>query len=167
VADAGPLVGLARIGLLGILRDLYREILIPPRVFDELRVAESRPGSRALLEAVRAEWLLQVAPEPAEDLQGLRLLVDPGEAEAIILALQKGSRFLLIDDKQGRALARSRGLRIVGTGGVLLSAKEHKLIERVSPVLDRLTACGYRLAVGLKRKILELAGETVTGPEEP
>jgi predicted nucleic acid-binding protein len=164
VADAGPLVGLARIGLLGILRDLYQEILIPPGVFDELRVSESRPGSKALLEAVRAEWLLRVEPEAAEDLQSLRLLVDPGEAEAIMLALQRGSRFLLIDDKQGRALARSRGLRIVGTGGVLLSAKERELIEQISPVLDQLTAGGYRLSAELKKEIMKLAGETAPGP---
>jgi len=42
---------------------------------------------------------------------------------------------------------------------VLLSAKEHKLIEQVSPVLDQLTAGGYRLSPGLIRKIRELAGE--------
>jgi predicted nucleic acid-binding protein len=57
---------------------------------------------------------------PADDLQNLLLLVDPGEAEAILLASQKDARFILIDDQQGRALARSRGLRIVGIGGCSL-----------------------------------------------
>lgn len=159
IADAGPLVGLAKIGTLGILRDLYQEILIPPAVFDELRVSESRPGSGALLEAVRLQWLICVKPQPTQDLQSLRLLVDPGEAEAIVLAAQRAARFLLIDDKQGRTLAKSRGLRIVGTGGVLLAAKEHKLIERVSPVLEQLAAGGYRLSVSLVKVILQLAGE--------
>ncbi len=159
IADAGPLVGLARIGLLGLLKDLYQEILIPPRVFDELRVSEGRPGSKALQEAIGLQWLVCVQPEPTEDLESLLLLVDPGEAEAIVLAIQRGARFLLIDDKQGRALARGRGLRVVGTGGVLLSAKEHKLINRVSPVLDQLTAGGYRLSTGLIKALLDLAGE--------
>ncbi|HKH46400.1 MAG TPA: hypothetical protein VKM72_17200 [Thermoanaerobaculia bacterium] len=109
IADAGPLVGLARIGLLDLLRDLYQEILIPPRVFDELRVSESRLGSRALLEAIRLQWLVCVQPEPTEELQSLLLLVDPGEAEAIILAIQRGARFLLIDDKQGGPLQRAAG----------------------------------------------------------
>lgn len=159
IADAGPLVGLARVGRLGILRDLYQEILIPPCVFDELRVSESRPGSAALLEAIRLQWLVCAQLEPSQDLQSLRLIIDPGEAEAIVLATQRAARFLLIDDKQGRALAKSRGLRIVGTGGVLLAAKEHKLIERVSPVLEQLAAGGYRLSASLIARVLELAGE--------
>jgi hypothetical protein len=159
VADAGPLVGLARIGCLGILRDLYQEILVPPAVFAELRISESRPGSAALLEAVRLQWLVCVSPGPTGDQQSFRLLVDPGEAEAIILAIQRAARFLLIDDKQGRALAKSQGLRIVGTGGVLLAAKEHKLVERVAPVVEQLAAVGYRLSAGLIKTVLELAGE--------
>jgi predicted nucleic acid-binding protein len=159
IADAGPLVGLARIGQLNLLKDLYREILIPPRVFDELRISESRPGSFALLEAVRLQWLVCVKPEPTEDLETLRLLVDPGEAEAIILAIQRSARFLLIDDKQGRALAKVRGIHVVGIGGLLLSAKERQLIEQVSPILDQLSVEGYRLSTGLRQRLLELAGE--------
>jgi hypothetical protein len=50
-ADAGPLIGLARAGLLGILPRLYPAVEVPPAVVDELRIAEDRPGSRALREA--------------------------------------------------------------------------------------------------------------------
>jgi predicted nucleic acid-binding protein len=159
IADAGPLVGFARIGRLELLKNLYQEILIPPAVLAELRVSESRPGSEALSEAVRRQWLICVKPEPTDDLQRLCLRVDPGEAEAIVLAAQKAGRFLLIDDKQGRALARSRRLRIVGTGGVLIAAKERQLIKRVAPVLEQLGAGGYRLSEGLIKTIVEMAGE--------
>jgi predicted nucleic acid-binding protein len=42
---------------------------------------------------------------------------------------------------------------------VLLAAKERQLVGNIGPVLDQLTAGGYRLSVALIRKILEKAGE--------
>lgn len=158
IADAGPLIGLARVGLLDLLRQLYGKVLIPLQVFEELQIAEDRPGSRALRMATEEGWL-----EPV-DLGGsgaepLSLALGPGEACAILLAEQQQCRFLLLDEQRGRAVARKRGLRVVGTGGVLLAAKQRGLLDRVSVALDRLAASGYRLSAELRERILVLAGE--------
>lgn len=123
-ADAGPLIGLARAGLLQILPKLYSVVEVPPTVVEELRVEEERPGSRALREAQAAGWLVTRGLEWPEQATKLEEVVDGGEAEAILLAEERRSRFLLLDERRARLLARSRGVAVVGTGGVLIAAKE-------------------------------------------
>lgn len=85
-------------------------------------------------------------------------LLDRGEAEAIVLAQSMNAR-LLIDERKGRALARSRGVIVIGTGGVLLLAKREHVIDQIAPILDELASHGYRLSDGLRRELLVLAGE--------
>jgi len=158
IADAGPLIGMARVGLLSLLKDLYLKVVVPPRVYDELQISLLRPGFKALVAAFQETWMTVEAPRPTTDLDELKEVLGDGEAEAIVLAQQRDAR-LLIDEKRGRSVASSRGLKIVGTGAVLLLAKERGLIDRVSDALDQLASHSYRLSGDLRARILELAGE--------
>lgn len=159
VADAGPLIALARIDALAFLWELYGEVLVPLRVFTELRIGESRPGAMSLRTAQEAGWLRVVETNLSPET--LRAIpVDPGEAEAIWLAENSPDlRFLLIDERRGRQLARQRGLAVVGTGGVLLVAKAEGLAPEIRSYLERLAEIGYHLAPRLSEEILRLAGE--------
>ena len=158
-ADAGPLIGLARAGILEILPRLYPTVEVPPAVVDELRLGEDRPGSRALREAHEMGWLVTVTLNRPERLAEVGHAVDRGEAEAILLAEERGSRFLLLDKRRARAVARSRGIVVVGTGGLLLVAKERGLLLSVGPALEKLAEAGYRLSPRLREEIARLAGE--------
>lgn len=158
VADAGPLIGLARVGALPFLHQLYGEVLVPPQLVEELRLDERRPGSQALAKAVADGWLKAVRPAGPGGWRSPPGL-DPGEAEAILLAEATGARFLLIDERRGRSAARARGIPVVGVAGVLLVAKEGQLIPAVAPWMGRLAAAGYRLSPDLMARVLRLAGE--------
>lgn len=159
VADAGPLIGLARVGLLPLLHQLYGTVLIPAQVLEELQTSADRPGSRALHAAVQEGWIAAAPLNEGEELESLSLALGPGEAGAIVLAAHRPCRFLLLDERRGRIVAKRRGLRVVGTGGVLLTAKKQGLLARIQEALDQLAKCGYRLSPELRRQILDLAGE--------
>jgi predicted nucleic acid-binding protein len=117
-------------------------------------------------EAVRQElgteipaWL-QVE-EVRESAHVHRLISDlgKGEAEAIALALEKQPCTLIFDDKKARRIAGSLQLKLTGTLGVLVRAKELRLIESVRQLIQELEDRNFRFGAALKDEVLKLAGE--------
>jgi predicted nucleic acid-binding protein len=159
VADAGPLIGLARIGRLNLLRKIFGTITIPRQVFNELKLSSDRPGTKAILKAIDSGWIKLEKVKNSDKLSRLHLLVDAGEAEAILLALERDARVLIIDDRKGRKTAKRLRLRLLGTGGVLVAAKRAGHLKDVTSVLTDLADAGYHLSPNLSKRIIELAGE--------
>ena len=82
VADAGPLIGLARISRLELLRSLFTSTILPPAVYTECVSASGKPGAAAIAQAVDDRWLTVRAPsKPAP--RDLPTGIGPGEREAI------------------------------------------------------------------------------------
>ena len=159
VADTGPLIALARIGRLGLLRRLYGRVVVPPAVHVELAIDSNRPGAKVLAGVFAAGWIAVETVMDTSVRVELDQLLGPGEAEAIALAGQEDTRFLLIDDARGRRTARARGIPVVGVVGVLLVAKSRGELAAVGPVLDRLSDAGYRLSPRLVAATLDRADE--------
>ena len=160
VADTGPLIALARVARLELLRQRYGRVVVPPAVHAELALDSDRSGARALSGAFNAGWLTIGSVTSSGSVRELAGLLDPGEAEALALAEQEAARFLLVDDARGRGIARSRDIAVVGAVGVLLAAKSHRgEIAAVSPILEALTNTGYRLSPRLVAGLLDRAGE--------
>jgi predicted nucleic acid-binding protein len=115
------------------------------------------------LSAALAENAIQtqtLTHDAKSELARLRLLLDAGESAAIVLAEQMNCRFLFIDERRGREIARRRGIPAVGLAGVLLAAKRSGLLETVVPALADLSRQGYRLPDALVDEVLRLADET-------
>jgi predicted nucleic acid-binding protein len=155
ISDTGPLSYLYRLGRLDLLPLFYGRVIVPPAVVAEInrgiRLGRSLPDVAAL------EWT-DVRSPPAAFLLGVDGL-GPGETEAIALGRALSNALLLMDDGLARQVASSFGLRVSGTVGVLLLAKQRALIERIAPELDRLATFGFRLAERVRREVLVRAGE--------
>jgi len=152
VSDTSPLISLAAVGLLSLLRGLYREIVIPATVYDEYE-AGRRPSEPPLqnLAWITISGLTSDLSIPAA--------LDPGESAAIALAVQAKARALLLDERMGRRVAIEFGLPVVGTMGVLLRAKQAGLVSNVRPTVDEMIAQGIRIGPAVRSRVLHLAGE--------
>ena len=124
VADSPPFVVLVVIGHVNILPTLFKEVLIPPEVESEL-ASPRRPEAVRAFVAAPPSWLRVQSPGLIEPIQGLHA----GEAAAIALAQELRADRVIIDESLGRKAATERGLRVVGTIGVLEAAAERGLID--------------------------------------
>ncbi len=167
IADAGPLIGLARIGQLHLLPQLFGTVIVTDWVAKELIGAGNFPDTPALADALAQPWLQTVtlATSDVEACKGHINLyqIDMGEASALVMAQHSkttGNEVLVImDETRGRAAARHMALTITGTAGILLLAKTHRIIKTVKPLLDDLKTQGYFVSRGLTDVVLRLAGE--------
>lgn len=157
IADSTPIISLALLGRLDLLRHLYREVLIPPAVFAELVAGGSRPAGLEDLKAV--PWIRRVSlAEPGRFAFFADL--DRGEAEVLALALERDAWVVVVDKRLGRRHAARLGLRLTGTLGLLMAGKREGLVDRVEPMLDRLQESGFRMSPELREKTLALVGES-------
>lgn len=159
VSDTSPLSYLILIGEGDLLGALYEEVLIPPAVENELDAVEGPapvrrwiedPPSWLRVESPSDENLFGHASETVELLQSL----DRGEREAIRLAAERNARLLVIDERDGRRVARDLGLSIAGTLGVLDTAAADGLVDAASAA-DRLRDTSFRASEELYQWLVE------------
>jgi predicted nucleic acid-binding protein len=155
VSDTSPIRALVHLGLQGVLAQLFGRVLIPPAVLAEL--AASVEGFQ--LQLVPALELRE--PTNTRSVEMFRKTLDPGESEALALALEIHAEAVLIDEADGRAAARTAGLQPVGVLGVLLRSKERGLCGSVKPLMDSLVVeLDFFISQELRRDILQRAGES-------
>lgn len=154
VSDTTAISNLLQIGGLELLQSLYGNIIIPESVKQELLVLKELGID---IEAILSlEWIEVVTIEMNEVYQELITELDKGETEAIVLALQLDSDYLLIDEKKGRKIAQRKQLKIIGTLGVLLEAKRNQLITSVEKKMDDLAAIGFWISPSLRNRVIEI-----------
>ena len=156
VCNAGPLIALAGIKQLPLLQDLYSRVLVAEAVFRELTGSKRFASESRLFEL---PWLerrgLLASPDPL-----LMSELGEGEAQTIALALQTKADRVLIDERKGRRVASLvYGLKVTGTGGILLVAKRAGLVKEIGPLMRQMRANGYFLSARLVQGICQAAGE--------
>lgn len=142
VADASCLIVLQNIGELPLLQKLFGEVFITAEVEKEFGLD-------------LPEWLKVKSVRDEARQNALNLILDAGEASSIALCLETGEATLIIDEKKGRRIALELGLKITGTLGVVVKAKEKGLVNSIENVLEKLENADFRISPNLRAVILE------------
>ena len=138
MSDTSPIRALAHLSLLRVLKELFGQIIVPPAVDAELRVpaAGFMPVDVRMLDFVSLQ-----APRDTKRVQTLLKTLDPGESEALVLALELGSVAILIDERAGREMAKQLGLMPIGVLGTLVRAEAAR-VDRLGRAKNRSTRAG-------------------------
>lgn len=157
VSDATPLIALAKIGQLAWLPDLFGKVLIPSAVYTEITVAGA--GRNGAAEIQSANWIRMAAVADRSKVNYLLTQLDIGEAEAIVLAQEQHADWLLVDERKARTIAQQLGLRMIGTVGLLLLAKQQGKLLTIRPLLDALRDQQFHLSPKVYDWVLQQANE--------
>ena len=155
ISDTTAITNLIKIDLLFVLPRLYGEVIIPKAVYDEL---SAHSNQKDIVD--NSSWIRIIHIPASDKLKELSKRIDRGEAEAIVLAIELSSDYLIIDELQGRRIAKSYHIEIIGLLGILLLSKEEGLIESVSQYLQTLkNKIGFRISDKLYDFVLKKANE--------
>jgi predicted nucleic acid-binding protein len=147
VADTSPINYLVLIGQIDLLW-LYQRVLVPPAVLLELTHKRAPEAVRTWVSG-EPQWLKVLSPS-----NGLLLpQLDPGESEAIALAIEIGAEVLLIDEQAGRREAVRRGVKVAGTLAVLDEAARGGLVNFAREVAQ-LRKAGFRISQAVVDEIM-------------
>ena len=150
VADAGPLHYLVLIEHSSIFPALFEKVFVPTIVRDELRHIEAPKLVRDWVENPPA-WLEVCAASALDDLSTQSL--DDGERAALALAGELRADLILMDDRAGVAVARSKGFAVTGTMGLLDLAARRGLLN-LSEAFARLRTTNFRYPAELMDALL-------------
>jgi predicted nucleic acid-binding protein len=155
VSNTTPIITLLTISKLELLQQIYGQIIIPKGVYEEIEQGKEKPFYTDLS---KFEWITIKLIKDREPIKYLRDL-DKGEAEVIVLANELQADLVIIDERLGREFAEYFNLKVTGTIGVLLKAKELGFIEKIKPLINQMIDSGIWLNKKLIDKILNIANE--------
>jgi predicted nucleic acid-binding protein len=157
VSDTSCLRYLALAGLEMLLPELFGKVLIPPTVAKELAAGAARIERLAAI--ADAPWIVVAKVEFPDATPAVSYHLDPGEREALALAWEKHAT-LLVDDLAGRKQAALFDLKHIGTLGILVAARQRKLVGPLKPIFEDLVdRHSFRASEELIRRTLKSVGE--------
>lgn len=149
IPDTSCLIVLSNIDEIGLLKKAYKNVETTFEVAEEFN--EKLP-----------DWLKLTSPEDKLRQQIFEIQVDKGEASVMALAFERPESTVIIDDLKARKTAEPRyfgGLKITGTIGVIIKAKQRNVIRSVKPYLKRIRETDFYITDEIEKIALGKAGE--------
>lgn len=149
VVNASPVIVLAKVDRLDLLTGLAQEVLLPAAVVDEILAGPPTDPARRVLDSGWGRRVVAHQPPPAI----LEWSLGAGETGALALAVERHARVVL-DDAEARRCARTLGVPLIGTLGIVLRAERRGLIPSALAMVQDLRAAGWRIDEDVVRAAL-------------
>lgn len=157
VTDATVLIGLAKLGKLTFLKEIFSKVSIPEEVFKEVvERGKGKPGSKLIRES---PWIETKAVKDKTQVSFLMGSLDRGEAEVLALARELEADLILLDEEKARKSAVIAGFNVMGLLGLFNLAKNMGLVHEVRPLINELMTKKFRISDKVIEKALKNAGE--------
>lgn len=125
---------------------------MPESVKYEVLPGVGANGEESISKSIQTGYL-KVWPEPIPSLLDIDL--DVGETDCINLCLSHADKSLLImDERTGRAVAKEKGLSVVGTAAIIGLAKKQGLIPSARKIFEVLHQSDFRISATVINQVL-------------
>ena len=168
IINASPLIILAKINKLEILKKTYESIEIASSVYQEVVVNGLKINSRdahIVKEQIESKNIkvLDLSSEFIKKAKKIESVygIDTGEAETIALALQLNKKEAIIDEISAREAAKAFGIKPIGTLRVLLIAYKDGLIDKaeIKELINEMENSKYRFSPKVLIEFWDLLGK--------
>jgi predicted nucleic acid-binding protein len=160
IVNSSPLIYLGKLGLLSLLQQLFEQVLTVDTVREE--VLDSSTSEYAVLHSAFSDWLVvsKVPKNPLLTRLG-EMGLHPGEVDALVLAYhtkeQKSDSVIVVDDLAARDVARTLGLKVTGTIGIILRATRNRLLtknESRAKICSLVEETSFRMSASLYSRVI-------------
>jgi predicted nucleic acid-binding protein len=157
VCDSTILIGLAKIGRLDLLKEIFSKITVPEEVFREVvEKGAGKPGSESIKDS---PWIDAVRVKDKTQVDLLMIFLERGEAEVLALAKQMAADLVLVDEEKARKSALIAGYEVMGLLGILVLGKKLDLIDQVRLLINELREKKFRISDRVVSETLKRIGE--------
>lgn len=162
VSNATPLIYLAKIGKLNLLKIIFGDVIIPEEVKIEVVDKGKKLGEKdayIIEQGIKDGWIKVSSTQAVESPLGL----EKGEIDALSLAKNLGQNEILVDEISARTAAKLLGLKPKGTLFVLMKALEigELNLDEFLDTLSDLVRQGFRLKEEVYLEAVRKAREIV------
>lgn len=157
VSDSTILIGLAKIGKLDLLREIFSKVYIPEEVFKEVTErGKKKPGSQV----IRESWWIETKQiKDNTQVNFLMASLEKGEAEVLALAKEIKADLILLDEEKARKSAVIAGFEVMGLLGLLIVAKNLGLLKEIRSSIEELKRKRFRISDKIVVEVLRKGGE--------